>query len=68
MGWFEHRHWWRPKTALNRVMQPGTDLAISGLIVEDCSCGAVQTIEFAPGQDPVVRIVETNSGDKRSAP
>lgn len=57
MGWFEHRHNWRPKTGLNTVVVPGSARAKSGLIIEDCSCGAVRQIEFEPGENPTVRIV-----------
>ncbi len=55
MGWFEHVHNWYPATALNTVHQPGVEKATAGLIVEECRCGAIRTIEFAPGQKPVVR-------------
>ena len=50
MAWFEHRHYWRPKTALNTVLDPETKEKIGGLLLEDCPCGAVRTIEFQPGQ------------------
>lgn len=59
MGWFEHRHYWRPKTLMNQIVKPGTSEAIGGLLVEDCVCGAVRTIEFHPGEAPVVRIALT---------
>ena len=55
MGWFEHSHYWRPKTDLNIIKnrEGGNQ---GGLIVEDCTCGAVRTIEFEPGKPPVVRM------------
>ena len=57
MPWFKHHHYWRPKTDLNRVMDPDNlSIARGGLIIEDCSCGAVRTIEFEPGKAPVIRI------------
>lgn len=55
MAWFEHRHYWRPKTALNTIHVPGEQRAVAGMIIEDCSCGAVRTIEFEPGKAPIVR-------------
>ncbi len=55
MGWLDHKHYWLPATALNTIHQPGVEKATGGLVVEKCSCGAVRTIEFAPGHDPVVR-------------
>jgi hypothetical protein len=58
MSWFKHRHYWLQKTGLNTVhTQNGIT---GGLIVEDCSCGAVRTIEFQPGSAPVVRVTEPN--------
>lgn len=57
MGWFEHRHYWQPKTGLNKVIAAGSDKAKSGLIIEDCLCGAVRQIEFEPGENPTVRVV-----------
>lgn len=59
MTWFTHQHYWRPKTDLNTILDPETKAKIGGLIVEDCRCGAVRTIEFAPGTAPVVRIAES---------
>lgn len=56
MGWFDHKHLWLPKTALNTIKDPHTKGTIGGLIVEDCSCGLVRTIEFTPGTAPVVRV------------
>jgi hypothetical protein len=58
MGLFDHKHYWRPKTALNTIRDPETKANIGGLIVEDCSCGSVRTIEFMPGEAPVVRVAE----------
>lgn len=60
MGWFEHRHHWRLKTGLNTIASAmGGDKPSGGLIVEDCSCGAVRTIEFYPGEAPVIRTALT---------
>ncbi len=58
MKWFEHRHYWRPKTDLNTITVPGTEKPRGGLILEDCMCGAVRTIEFYPGEAPVVRVAK----------
>lgn len=55
MGWLDHKHYWRPKTALNTVVDPQTKGNIGGLIIEDCMCGAVRQIEFWPGKSPVIR-------------
>lgn len=64
MAWFDHNHYWRPKTALNTIHQPGQEKASGGLVLEDCSCGAVRTIEFYPGKDPVVRIARPIENEK----
>ena len=57
MGFFDHRHHWRPKTGNNKVMsRENPAFAVSILIVEDCYCGAVRTIEVEPGKAPEVRI------------
>lgn len=64
MGWFEHKHCWYPKTTPNKVMMPGSDLATKCLILEVCHCGAVRTIEYEPGQPPVVRLAVIKSEDK----
>lgn len=60
MGWFgiEHRHYWRPKTAMNTIVDPQTKGNLGGLVLEDCMCGAVRTIEFYPGKEPTVRIAK----------
>lgn len=60
MKWFEHRHHWYPHSSaeFSKIMQPGTDRALSALIVEHCRCGAVRTIEFKPGETPVVRVAK----------
>ncbi len=55
MNWFEHRHWWRLKTDLNKVVNKEGQ-ATACLIIEDCACGAVRQVEFAPGVAPVIRI------------
>lgn len=59
MGWFEHKHLWLPKTELNTIKDPHTRAVIGAIIIEDCSCGLVRSIEFQPGSAPVVRIAET---------
>jgi hypothetical protein len=58
MGWFEHRHYWRTKTALNPIKDPQTGGTVGALIVEDCSCGSVRTIEYQPGTPAVIRIAK----------
>lgn len=63
MGWFDHRHYWRPKTALNTIVDAETKQKRGGLLVEDCMRGAVRTIEFEPGRAPVVRMAGTGEGD-----
>jgi hypothetical protein len=62
MTWFKHRHYWRPKTAVNTIPGIPGGAPIGGLIVEDCHCGVVRTIEFYPGEEPVVRIAKS-AGD-----
>jgi hypothetical protein len=62
MGWFEHHHRWRDKTGMITLKESG--IAQGGLIVEDCRCGAVRTIEFRPGQTPIVRIAASPSEEK----
>lgn len=61
MKWFEHRHYWRPKTVLNKIIDPDTKAVRGGLLVEDCLCGAVRTIEFEPGIAPTIRVAESPS-------
>jgi len=61
MTWFKHHHYWRPKTGLNTIRNDDERLS-GGLIIEDCRCGAVRTIEFYPGQEPIVRIAKS-AGD-----
>ena len=56
--WFEHRHWWRAKTDLNKVIDPTSKMATAVLLLEDCACGAVRQIEFKPGQAPVIWITK----------
>ena len=55
MGWFDHHHYWKSCTGLNTVINPETQKATSARIIEECDCGAVRTIEYAPGIAPVVR-------------
>jgi hypothetical protein len=54
MRWFRHRHYWHAAES-NDVINPDTGKAKGALIIEKCDCGAVRTIEFAPGVAPVVR-------------
>lgn len=49
---FRHRHYWR--RICNHPIADGPRTAGS-LIVEECRCGAVRTIEIQPGHAPVVR-------------
>jgi hypothetical protein len=57
VSFFKHRHYWRPKTALNTIHAPDAgSRPTGGLIIEDCRCGAVRTIEFYPDQAPKVRM------------
>jgi hypothetical protein len=58
MSWFKHRHYWREKTGYQNGIT-------GGLIVEDCTCGAVRTIEFQPGSAPVVRVTEPNKPETK---
>lgn len=58
MSWFKHRHWWRRMTGKIEIYPPGLDTAEAFAILEDCSCGAVRTIEFYPGEAPVVRVAK----------
>lgn len=67
MAWFKHHHYWRPKTALNTIHTAGEQRATAGLLVEDCSCGMVRTIEFSPGDAPVVRYAKVEGADKLSS-
>lgn len=53
MGIFDHQHYWRLKDTSHSTGP--LDKAISILKLEECSCGAVRTIEYAPGRAPVVR-------------
>lgn len=59
MSWFQHRHWWRRQMEPNPIMAPNADRTRGLLIVEECGCGAVRTIECVPGTAPVVRYAET---------
>lgn len=43
MPWFKHRHWW-VSTSANSVGKE--EKTVGGLILQECSCGAVRTIEF----------------------
>lgn len=60
MSFFDHRHHWRPKMDTCKVMShENPKLSKSILVVEDCHCGAVRTIEIEPGKAPEVRITLT---------
>jgi hypothetical protein len=61
MTWFKHNHHWQQKTGINSISEPGKDRPTGGIIVEDCHCGAVRTIEFYPGQEPVIRIAKAEA-------
>jgi hypothetical protein len=63
MSWFDHRHYWRPMTNLNTVIDPVTGKPKMGLLIEDCACGAVRQIEFSAGKAPVVFV--TNLAQSR---
>jgi hypothetical protein len=55
MSWFEHRHYWRPRSDIELT----TEGRAKGIqFVEGCCCGAVRTIEIYPGKAPVVRIAQ----------
>lgn len=56
---WSHKHYWRPKTSLNAVEDPATGKIVAGLILENCQCGAVRTIEFSPGRMPVIRMADS---------
>lgn len=55
VSWFEHYHSWSPRK-VDAVRQPEAPYATGALILEQCRCGAVRTIEYTPGQAPVIRI------------
>lgn len=55
MKWFEHRHYWRLKTAID-LTEKGCTKGVQ--MVEECGCGALRTIEIFPGKAPVVRMAE----------
>lgn len=55
MRWFQHRHWWREKNSM-RLCAGGVEKG--ELIVEECSCGAIRTIEVFPGRQPIVRFAK----------
>ena len=63
MSWFKHRHWWRTMSRPN-LYNPGGTRPIGEGIIQDCRCGAVRTIEFFPGQAPVVRIAAAPPEEK----
>jgi hypothetical protein len=67
MGWFDHKHYWLPKTALNTIKDPQSGGIIGALIVEGCSCGAVRTIEYQPGADPIVRLAASIKAEEPAA-
>lgn len=67
MSWFKHRHWWRRKTGKIEIYAPGSDLAEGFAILEDCSCGAVRTIEFFQGHAPVVRLASAPPEEKAAS-
>lgn len=58
MGWFEHRHFWRD-IDVHPIRADAGKPATSIVRLEECSCGAIRTIEYAPGTEPIVRTVET---------
>jgi hypothetical protein len=55
MSWFEHRHYWRPRTGINTVSNAKGETVMC-LVLEECSCGEVRTIEYQAGQPPIVRM------------
>ncbi len=59
---FEHHHYWVSKTGLNTVRDPEGNVSLA-FFVEGCRCGAVRSIEYVPGQVPVIRMAE--NGDQR---
>lgn len=59
MGFFDHEHYWTPKTAVNTIVEPGTKSATGALILEGCRCGSVRQIEYTPGVAPVIRPAQT---------
>jgi hypothetical protein len=61
MGFFDHQHYWRPVTDLNTVVDPHTKGKLGGLILQQCSCGAVRQIEFYPGKAPIVSDAKVTS-------
>ena len=55
MSWFKHRHWWLElsySTIPNGIMR-----------YQECRCGAVRTVEYGPGKDPIIRLTETDSDE-----
>jgi len=61
MSWFKHKHWWRVKS--DNIIKESDGRTRAQLILEDCSCGAVRTIEVEPGKAPVVRIGYDPTGE-----
>jgi hypothetical protein len=56
--WFEHRHYWCTRD-VNTIAAPTG--GVGGVLrLEECNCGAVRTIEYRPGSDPIVRMVPAN--------
>ena len=57
MAWFKHRHWWRIKIPETPI-KPDANGVGGIIIVEDCRCGAVRTIEIWANQAAIVRITQ----------
>lgn len=57
MAWFLHSHVWR-EMEVSTVK--GENGGVAGRIVlQECGyCSAVRTIEYGPGRDPVIRLVD----------
>jgi hypothetical protein len=61
MAWFAHKHWWRLKVQPCEIKGESGAVPMGMLLVEDCSCGAVRTIEIMAGEPPRVRIARCDA-------
>lgn len=54
MALFKHHHNWRNKTTLNNIVNEDKQV-IGAILLEECYCGDVRTIEIKPGEKPIIR-------------
>lgn len=57
MSWWEHKHYWVVRDAHAVAKKEGGN--VGSLVFQQCSCGAVRTIEYGPGQIPIIRMAKT---------